>query len=240
LNFYKFYIFVGYSDGVRGYIFWDHSAQKIITSRDMYMEQSIIVQDQKGRFVCKFMESFHGLKVPRKLYNMLDYFMVILNLLRSDYNHFVYFERLENGTIIFLVLYVDDMIFAIQSMFKNRRLNVELANMFQMTYLGAPKQIFGMGVHIEWENMKLWLSQKNNMEKILMRFKMYIVKSLNIPIAFHCNLSSSLCPSSNEEKNYMSHVPYANTIGKLMIGMKCLRLDISHGVGVVSGHVENP
>jgi hypothetical protein len=102
---------------------WDHSAQKIITSRDMYMEQSIIVQDHKGRFVCKFMESFHGLKVPRKLYNMLDYFMVILNLLRSDYNHFVYFESLENGTFIFLVLYVDDMIFAIQSMFNNRRLN---------------------------------------------------------------------------------------------------------------------
>jgi hypothetical protein len=113
--------------------------------------------------------------------------------------------------------------------------------MFQMTYLGATKQIFGMGVHIEWENMvSCGYHNKNNMEKILMRFKMYIVKSVNIPIAFHCNLSSSLCPSSKEEKNYMSHVPYANTIGKLMIVMKCLRLDISHGVGVVSGHMENP
>jgi hypothetical protein len=166
--------------------------------------------------------------------------MVILNLLRSVYNHFVYFESLENGTFIFLVLYVDDMIFAIQSMLNNRRLKAQLANMFQITDLGATKQILGMGVQRDGENGKLWLSQQKYMEKILMRFKMYIVKPINIPIAFHCKISSSLCPSSKEEKNYMSHVPYANTVGKLMIVMKCLRLDISHGVGVDSGDMKNP
>jgi hypothetical protein len=97
-----------------------------------------------------------------------------------------------------------------------------------------------MGVHRDEENGKLWLSQQKYMEKIVMRFKMYIVKPINIPIAFQCKISSSLCPSSKEEKNYMSHVPSANTVGKLMIAMKCLRLDISHGVGVVSGHMETP
>jgi hypothetical protein len=147
LNFCKFYISVGYSDEVKGYILWDPTAQKFITRRDMYMEQSIVFQDHKGRFVCKLMESFHGLKVPRKLYNMLDSFMVILNLLRSEYNHFVYLESLDNGTFIFLVLYVDDMIFAIESMFNNRRLKAQLANMFQMTDLEETKQILGMGVH---------------------------------------------------------------------------------------------
>ena len=206
----------------------------------MYMEQSTVVQDHKGRFVCKLMESFHGLKVPRKLYNMLDSFMVILNLLRSEYNHFVYLESLDNGTFIFLVLYVDDMIFAIQSIFNNRRLKLDLANMFQMTYLGATKQILGMGVQRDKKNGKMWLSQQKYMEKRVMRFNMYIVKLINIPIAFHCKISSSLCPSSKEETNYMSHVPSTNTVGKLMIVMKCLRLDISHGVGVDSGDMKNP
>jgi len=171
---------------------------------------------------------------------MFDSFMVIQILLRSEYNHFVYFESLEDGTFIFLVLYVDDMIFAIQIMFHNRRLKVELANMFQMTYLGEAKQILGMGVHRDEENGTLCLSQQKYMEKIVMRFKMYIVKPINIHIDFHCKLSSSLCPSSKEEIFYMSHVPSANTVGKLMIAMKCLRLDISHGFGVVSGHMETP
>jgi hypothetical protein len=54
-----------------------------------------------------------------------------------------------------------------------------------------------------------------------------------IPLAFHFKLSSSLCLGSKEEKDYMSRVSYANTVGRLMFVMKCSRLDISHAVGVV-------
>ena len=103
------------------------------------MEQSTVVQDHKGRFVCKLMESFHGLKVPRKLYNLLDSFMVIPNLLRSVYNHFVYFESLENGTFIIMVLYAYDMLVASQSMVDILRFKAQLARMFQMKDLGATK-----------------------------------------------------------------------------------------------------
>jgi hypothetical protein len=50
-----------------------------------------------------------------------------------------------------------------------------------------------------------------------MRFKMYIMKLVNIPIAFQCKISSSLRPTSKKEKNYMSHVPYANTDWKMFL-----------------------
>ena len=59
-------------------------------------------------------------------------------------------------------------------------------------------------------------------------------------MASHFKLSSSLCPSSVEEKNYMSRVPYSNTIGCLMYAMLCTRSDISHAVGVVSKYMANP
>jgi hypothetical protein len=65
------------------------------------------------------------------------------------------------------------------------------------------------------------------------------VKLINIPLAFHCKISSCLCHGSKEEKDCMSHVPYASAIGRLMFAMKCSRLDISHAVGVVNGHMEN-
>ena len=57
-----------------------------------------------------------------------------------------------------------------------------------------------------------------------------------IPLAFHCKLSSSFCPSSNEEK-VMSYIWYVSTIGGLIYAMKWL--DISHVVGVVSGYIAN-
>ena len=63
---------------------------------------------------------------------------------------------------------------------------------------------------------------------------------VNVPLDSHFKLSSSLCPSSVEENDYISHVPYANTVRCLMYAMVCTRIDISHVVGVVSKYMANP
>ena len=62
---------------------------------------------------------------------------------------------------------------------------------------------------------------------------------VNVPLASHFKLSSGLCPSTVEEKDYMSCVPYANTVGCLMYEMVCTRPTISHVVGIVSKYMEN-
>jgi hypothetical protein len=36
----KRYVFVGYGDGVKGYILWDHTAQKLIIRRDVVFDES--------------------------------------------------------------------------------------------------------------------------------------------------------------------------------------------------------
>ena len=63
---------------------------------------------------------------------------------------------------------------------------------------------------------------------------------MNVPLASHFKISSGLCPSSVEENDYMSCVPYANSVGSLMYAMVCTRPDISHVVGVISKYMENP
>eukprot|EP00253_Pinus_taeda_P013609 PITA_13609 len=65
------------------------------------------------------------------------------------------------------------------------------------------------------------------------------VKPISVPLASHFKLSSSLCPNTDEEKDYMSRIPYANVVGFLMYAMVCNRPDISHAVGVVSRYMEN-
>jgi hypothetical protein len=115
LNFCKFNIFFGYSDGDKGFRFSDPTANKIITNIDIHNEQLDVVEDRKGRSVCKLGESFYGLKVPRKWYKMFDSFTVSQNCTRSEYDHCVYFKS-SNGIFIILVLYVDDMFVAIPSM----------------------------------------------------------------------------------------------------------------------------
>jgi hypothetical protein len=86
---------------------------------------------------------------------------------------------------------------------------------------------------------KLWLSQQKYVVKILMRFNMNNVKPVKVPLVSHFKLSSSLCPSNDEENEYMSHVPYVNVVRSLMYVMVSIRPDISHAIGVVNRYMEN-
>jgi hypothetical protein len=165
--------------------------------------------------------------------------MVSLNFTRSEYDHCVYFKKLENDMFIILVLYVDDMLVERKIMVKINKLKAQLARAFDMKDLGATKQILGMEIHRDRKNGKMWLSKHKYVEKILMRFSMNNVKPIQIRLASHFKLSSGLCPSNEEEKDYMSRVPYVNAVGSLMHAMVSTRLDISHEVGVVSQYMEN-
>ena len=140
--------------------------------------------------------------------------MVSLNFTRSEYDHCVYFKKLENGMFIILVLYVDNMLVASKSMVEINRLKAHLARAFDMKDLGETKQILGMEIHRDRKNGKLWLSQQKSMEKISIRLSMKNVKLVNIILAFHCKLSSSLCPGYEEEK-VLSRMSYISTVGSM-------------------------
>ena len=62
-------------------------------------------------------------------------------------------------------------------------------------------------------------------------------KLVKVPIPVGTKLSAEQCPKSEEEIEYMAHVPYASAIGCLMYAMVLTRPDISHAVGVVSKYM---
>ncbi|KAE8729592.1 putative Leucine-rich repeat protein kinase family protein [Hibiscus syriacus] len=65
-------------------------------------------------------------------------------------------------------------------------------------------------------------------------------KSISTPLPINFKLSSSMSPSSEEERMEMSRVPYASVMGSLMFVMICTRPDIAQAVGVVSRYMANP
>eukprot|EP00253_Pinus_taeda_P020499 PITA_20499 len=132
------------------------------------------------------------------------------------------------------------MLLASKSIEEINRLKTQMARTFDMKDLGAARQILGIEIFRDRGNGKLWLSQQKYVEKILLRFGMNNVKPVSIPLASHFKLFSSLCPNTDEEKDYMSRIPYANVVGCLMYAMVCTRPDISHAVGVVSRYMANP
>ncbi|KAK3026864.1 hypothetical protein RJ639_041991 [Escallonia herrerae] len=115
-----------------------------------------------------------------------------------------------------------------------------LSREFDMKDLGSAKKILGMEIHRDRKAGKLWVTQKNYVEKILEMFSMLNAKSVSTPLGAHFQLSSQLCPSTKEDVEYMSLSPYANAVGSLMYAMVCTRPDISHAVSMVSRYMGNP
>ena len=109
-----------------------------------------------------------------------------------------------------------------------------------MKDLGAANFILGMEIKRDRENMKLWLNKRKYVETILQRFNMQESKPVKVPIPVGAKLSAEQCPTTQEEVEDMSCVPYASVVGSLMYAMVCTRPDIAHAVGILRRYMSKP
>ena len=109
-----------------------------------------------------------------------------------------------------------------------------------MKDLGAAKQILDMRIIRDKANGTLKLSQSEYVKKVLSRFNMNEAKPVSTLLGSHFKLSKEQSPKTEEERDYMSKVPYDSAIGSLMYAMVCTRPDIAHVVGVVSRFMSRP
>jgi hypothetical protein len=148
--------------------------------------------------------------------------MLGLGFTRRKDDHCVYF-KLIGDHLIYLVLYVDDMLLIGNDKEIIQDVKTQLSSKFDMKDLGAANFILGMEIKRDQENKKLWLNQRKYVETILQRFNMQECKPVRVPIPVGVKLSVDQCPKTQEEEEDMSHVPYASVVGSLMYAMVCTR-----------------
>ena len=158
---------------------------------------------------------------------------------RKEANHCVYIRKILDGNFIILLLYVDDMLIVGQNVKLISRLKGELAQSFEIKDLRDARQILSIQIIHDRKAKKLWLSQEKYIEWVLERFNMKGVKSFSMPLASHFKLSKKNCPSTKEEKEKMSSIPYSSAVESLMYAMVCTHPDIAHAIGVVSRFLSN-
>ncbi|KAG8472437.1 hypothetical protein CXB51_035357 [Gossypium anomalum] len=149
-------------------------------------------------------------------------------------------KKNNDGSFVYLLLYVDDMLIAAKDKGEIRKVKAQLSEEFEMKDLGPANKILGMEILRDTKTSKLYLSQKGYIEKLLCRFNMRSAKPVSTPLATHFRLSSTLSPQSDDEIEYMSHVPYSSAVGTLMYAMVCSRPDLSYAVSAVSRYMANP
>ncbi|KAG8481856.1 hypothetical protein CXB51_027225 [Gossypium anomalum] len=192
---------------------------------DVYMQQleGFTVSEKEG-YVCLLKKSLYSLKQsPRQWYKRFDSFITSYDFKISSFDSCVYFKKNSDGSFVYLLLYVDDMLIATKEKEEVRKVKAQLSEEFEMKDLGPVKKILGMEILRDRKTSELYLIQKEYIEKVLCRFNMQSAKPVSTPLAAHFRLLSVLSPQSDDEIEYMSHVPYSSA-------MVYLRPDLSYAV----------
>jgi len=84
--------------------------------------------------------------------------MIAQGYTRSRYGNCVYFRQYYDGSFMYLLLYIDDILIASKDKSLISRLKSQLSEEFEMKDLGAVKKIPGMEIQMDQKAGKLYLS----------------------------------------------------------------------------------
>jgi len=79
------------------------------------------------------------------------------------------------------------------------------------------------------------------LQKVLQRFNIDgDTKTVSTLLAPHFKLKVTMSPTTIEDHEYMTRVPYASAVGSLMYAMVCTRPDFSQAVSMISRYMHDP
>jgi hypothetical protein len=109
-----------------------------------------------------------------------------------------------------------------------------LKNSFSMKDLGEVAHILGIKIYRDRSKRLIKLSQDTYIDKVLKGFNMEEAKKGFLPMSHRIHLSKTQYPSTTDERERMSRIPYASAIVSIMYAMICTRPDILYAHSVTS------
>ena len=200
---------------------------------DIYMHkpEGFIARGQE-HMACKLQRSIYGLKQASRTWNIrFDQAITLYGFEKSPDEPCVY-KRIQGTKVVFLVLYVDNILLIGNDIEVLSSVKGWLQNKFDMKDLGEANYILGIKLLRDRKNKVLALSQALYIDKILARFSMENSKKGTLPFRHGVHLSKEQSPKTLEQKERMSRILFASAIGSLMYAMLCTRPDICYLVGV--------
>ena len=133
--------------------------------------------------------------------------------------------------MIFVSLYVDDLIFIGNNDEMIEEFKGTMRREFEMTDLGLMK--FFLGLEVRQEKMSTFVSQETYAKEILKKYKMENCNPISIPMKPGAKLSKFDGGECVDASRYRS------LVGSLRY-LTCTRLDLSLSVGIISRFMEEP
>jgi Reverse transcriptase (RNA-dependent DNA polymerase) len=196
--------------------------------------------DDSKQMVCKLKKSIYGLKqASRRWYFKFHQVIISFGFEPNLVDECIY-HKFSGSKFIFLVLYVDDILFASNDKNMMHETKKFLFKYFDMKDLGEASYVLGLKIHRDRNKGILGFSQQTYIDKVLKRYGMKNCKPGNTPVAKGDKFSLDQCPKTELEKSEMHQIPYASLIGNLMYVQVCTRPDIAYITGMLGRYLSNP
>lgn len=213
-------------------------------SEDIYMEiPEGVEHDRKKEVVCKLNRALYGLKqAPRCWNKKIDPFLVEqLGFQKCEGDPCLYVKYREDGVLMIIALYVDDLLLAGNDISGIKWMKNELNKRFEMKDLGEAKLCLGLEITRDRPNRRLHLTQSKYIVGILERFGMEDSKPVATPMEGTFSYEDRVeLDCSGKQEGIMTNVPYREAIGSLMYLMIGTRPDLAFCVGKLSQFCEAP
>lgn len=196
-----------------------------------YIEEDVYLQVPEGVIVddgcvLKLNRSLYGLKQSPKCWNIRFHnYISSLGFTNSNADYCLYYKRCD-VSIVYLLLYVDDMIICGENLRSINKLKEDLSNEFKMKDLGEIKTFMGINFNHDKINNIVTLDQQEYISKILEKFDMTNCNSISIPmepklyLKKHCGKQTLF--------------PYRELLGSLMYLMIATRPDLCYAICYLS------
>lgn len=184
-----------------------------------------------SNMVCKLNKSLYGLKQSPRCWNeKINTVLIQLGYVRSKHDYCLYIKE-NKKDVMYIVLYVDDLLIAGKSLPDITKLKKKLSEKFEMTDCGELKHFLGIKIKYNITDGTMDLSQKSNIDKVLTKFNMMECNPARTPMD-----KGFTIPEDEQTTNQ----PYRELLGSLMYLMLCVRPDICYNIGYMGRFQQHP
>ena len=161
------------------------------------LEETIYMMQPKGferpgeeQNVCLLKKSLYGLKQSSKQWNLKFHeHLVRMKFERSNFDSCVYVKKVGERIVVYLLLYVYDILVAGSCKKEIQVIKEDLKMKFDMKYLGEAKRILGMDILRNRHMRELRLVQTDYIIKVIKKYPMEDARSVSVPLDSHFKLS---------------------------------------------------
>ena len=208
---------------------------------ELYMMQPEgFVDPKNANKVCKLQRSIYGLVQASRSWNIRFDEMIKAFGFMQTYGEACVYKKVSGSSVAFLILYVDDILLMGNDIEFLDSIKAYLNKCFSMKDLGEAAYILGIKIYRDRSRRLIGLSQSTYLDKILKKFNMDQSKKGFLPVLQGVQLSTAQCPTTAEDIEEMSVIPYASAIGSIMYAMLCTRPDVNLAVSLVGRYQSNP